>query len=219
MSVTTLAQKVLQYPWNPVNAVLKKAWVDAITAAANAGTLTANALSADATGRAVMATGFFNEATATAKFAAAAITTALLKAGIISADATGRALFAAGVFDLATATSAFAANSIDESKLARRIAAQALSGAGAINKTTTTTLFTSTGASQALTLADGDFVAQRKRIIHIADGGSGVITQTTGAKLTASITTITFTNIWDWVELEWSGTLWNVVGYTGVAIA
>jgi hypothetical protein len=143
---------------------------------------------------------------------AGSVTTAMLAAGVIAATSTGRALFGAGVFDLTTVTSAFAVNSIDESKLARRVAAQALSGAGAINKTATTTLFTSTGAGQALTLADGDFVGQRKRIIHISDGGSGVITQSTGANLTASITTITFTAIWDWVELEWSGALWNVIG-------
>jgi len=151
-------------------------------------------LTADTAGRAVMATGYFIAATVLDKF------------GVGSIDATA-------------ATSIIAANAIDESKLARRVAAQALSGAGAINTTAITTLFTSTDAAQALTLADGSFAGQRKRIIHIADGGSGVITQTTGAKLTASITTITFTNIWDWVELEWSGSLWNVVGRYGVTIA
>lgn len=209
MARTHLTRDQVSYPYDVVNAAAIKAKLDDFDVAADAGTLAGNALAADATGRAAMASGYFDAATVALKFAS----------GCFAANATVRALFAAGLIDSATATSIIAVNAIDESKLARRVAAQALSGAGAINLTATTTLFTSTGAGQALTLADGSFAGQRKRIIHIADGGSGVITQTSGAKLTASITTITFTNIWDWVELEWSGTLWNVVGYTGVAIA
>ena len=209
MPIAAVSKKQIEYPHNVANASAIRVLLEALRTAVNAGAQVVNSLSADSPGRGIIAAGYFDAATVALKFAA----------GAFAANSTIRALFAAGLFDLATATSVFAANSIDESKLARRVAAQALSGAGAINKTAITTLFTSTGAAQALTLADGDFASQRKRVIHIADGGSGVITQTSGAKLTASITTITFTNIWDWVELEWSGTLWNVVGYTGVTIA
>ncbi len=49
------------------------------SAAVSTSMLAAGCLSADATGRALMASGFFNEATATAKFAAKAIARTLLK--------------------------------------------------------------------------------------------------------------------------------------------
>ena len=102
-----------------------------------------------------------------------------------------------------------------------RTAAQVLSGAGAIDHVSHTTLFTSTGAAQALTLADGTtpMIGFRKRIIHAVDGGSGVITAGAALHLGHSIATITFTNVRDWVELEWDGTNWNVIGYSGVSFA
>lgn len=108
------------------------------------------------------------------------------------------------------------ANKVDETKLAATIASapQALSGAGAINVTARTTLFTSTGAAQALSLADGTRVGQRKTVIHTVDGGSGVITPTSPG----NFATVTLTNRWEWVEFEWSGTVWNVVGASPVAI-
>ena len=96
---------------------------------------------------------------------------------------------------------------------------QALSGAGAINLTTRTTLFTSTGAGQALTIADGDVVGQRKRIVHVVDGGSGVITHNgTTIKLANSVTAITLADKGEWVELEWSSAGWVVVGCSPVGI-
>ncbi len=70
-------------------------------------------------------------------------------------------------------------------------APQALSGAGAVNVTSFLTNYTSTGASQALTLANGVRVGQLKKIKHLVDGGSGVLTPTS----LSGGTTITFTNI------------------------
>ena len=92
---------------------------------------------------------------------------------------------------------------------------QALSGAGAVNLTTICTDFTSTGAAQALTLANGT-VGQIKTITHIVDGGSGVLTPTTKT----GYTTITFTNAGDSVTLRYCTTAgWCVIGSFGVTIA
>ena len=55
---------------------------------------------------------------------------------------------------------------------------QSLTGAGAVNVTTAITEVTTTGAAQALTLADG-VAGQQKTIIHGVDGGSFVLTPTT----------------------------------------
>lgn len=73
MTIATVAKKLLSYPWDKTNSGAIKTWVDAVTTAANAGTLTANALSADSPGRSVMATGFFNAAKALDAFASLAI--------------------------------------------------------------------------------------------------------------------------------------------------
>lgn len=108
------------------------------------------------------------------------------------------------------------ANKVLETSLADTIASapQALSGPGAIDVATRTTLYTSTGAAEALTLADGSRVGQRKTVIHAVDGGSGVIT----AASPGNFTNVTLTNRWEWAEFEWSGTEWNVVGASPVAI-
>lgn len=94
-------------------------------------------------------------------------------------------------------------------------APQALSGAGAVNVTTLATLFTSTGAAQALTLADGTRAGQVKFIMHVVDGGSGVLTPTTAT----NFTTVTFTNVYDWCALIWSGTAWRPLAYSGAVFA
>jgi hypothetical protein len=91
---------------------------------------------------------------------------------------------------------------------------QALSGAGAVNITTAVTSLTTTGASQALTLANGT-VGQFKTIVHAVDGGSAVLTPTTAI----GFTTITFTNVGDTVQLFYSSTGWAVIGSKGVTIA
>ena len=92
---------------------------------------------------------------------------------------------------------------------------QALSGAGAVNITTSVTELTTTGASQALTLANG-VDGQFKTIVHVVDGGSAVLTPITKI----GFSTITFTNVGDSAQLVYTATTgWAVVGSKGVTIA
>ncbi len=92
---------------------------------------------------------------------------------------------------------------------------QALSGAGAVNITTVTTKLTTTGGSQALTLADGAN-GQIKRIIHVVDGGSAILTPTTKT----GYTTITFTNVGDSATLEFVTTQgWMILSLNGAVAA
>ena len=144
---------------------------------------------------------------------AGSVTTAMLAAGVIAATSTGRALFGAGVFDLTTVTSAFAANSIPASKLVTVAAPGVLSGAGAIDITKIQTNFTSTGAGQALTLANGTFAGQRVVVFHSVDGGSGVITPTT-----FDHTSVTLTNVYDSVEFVWTGATWTLGRLIGATV-
>jgi hypothetical protein len=83
-----------------------------------------------------------------------------------------------------------------------------LSGAGAIPITTSLVKFTSTGAAQALTLANG-VDGQRLTIVHDVDGGSGILTPTTKT----GFSTVTFTNAGDTVSLVYVTTRgWMVTG-------
>ena len=91
---------------------------------------------------------------------------------------------------------------------------QALSGAGAVNLTDMLTSLTTTGASQALTLADGT-VGQIKIITHTVDGGSAVLTPTTKI----GFSTITFTAVGDAVTMIYTAAGWAIVGHRGVTIA
>jgi hypothetical protein len=86
-------------------------------------------------------------------------------------------------------------------------AQQAITGAGAVNVTSLFTAFTSSGASQALTLANGTQIGQVKIIAHVVDGGSGILTPTS----LSGGTTITFTTVAETAELIWNGTAWVVV--------
>lgn len=95
------------------------------------------------------------------------------------------------------------------------VSTQALSGAGAVNVTSVTTRFTSTGSAQALTLADG-VNGQIKNIIHVVDGGSGVLTPTTKT----GYSTITFTSAGDSAVLEFVTTQgWCVISLNGATTA
>ena len=85
-------------------------------------------------------------------------------------------------------------------------AAQALSGAGACNVTAFLTKYTSTGADQALTLASGTQIGQRKKISHVVDGGSGILTA-----VYVGGTTITFTTVGEFADLIWTGSAWGVL--------
>lgn len=83
-----------------------------------------------------------------------------------------------------------------------------LSGAGAIPITTSLVKYTSTGVSQALSLANG-VDGQRLTIVHDVDGGSGVLTPTTKT----GFSTVTFTNAGDTVTLVYVTTRgWMVTG-------
>ena len=91
---------------------------------------------------------------------------------------------------------------------------QSLSGAGAVDITNTFTSLTTTGAAQALTLANGS-TGQLKIITHTVDGGSAVLTPTTKI----GFSTITFTAVGDSVMLVYTSAGWAIVGSRGVTIA
>jgi hypothetical protein len=91
---------------------------------------------------------------------------------------------------------------------------QALSGAGAVNITDMLTSLTSTGAAQALTLANGT-LGQIKIISHVVDGGSAVLTPTTKI----GFTTITFTNVGDSAMLIYTAAGWDIIALNGAVAA
>lgn len=94
------------------------------------------------------------------------------------------------------------------------VGVQSLSGAGAVNLTSTLTSLTTTGAAQALTLANGT-AGQVKIIVHAVDGGSAVLTPTT----MIGGTTVTFTNVGDSATLVYTAAGWAVVGISGAVVA
>jgi hypothetical protein len=94
---------------------------------------------------------------------------------------------------------------------------QSLSGPGAVNITTLTTAFTSTGAGNALTLADGA-AGQLKTIVYVAEAGGGDTGVLTPTNL-GSATTITFNAVGDSVTLQFIGADWWVIGFRGAVVA
>jgi hypothetical protein len=76
------------------------------------------------------------------------------------------------------------------------------------------TQLTTTGASQALTLANGT-AGQIKIIVHTVDGGSAVLTPTTKI----GFSTVTFTNVGDSVALIYTATGWAIFGTRGATVA
>jgi len=94
---------------------------------------------------------------------------------------------------------------------------QALSGPGAVNVTTVTTAFTSTGTGDALTLADGA-AGQLKAIVYVAEtagADTGVLTPSNFG----NGSTITFNNVGDSCLLQFLGTDWWVVSLNGAVVA
>ena len=94
---------------------------------------------------------------------------------------------------------------------------QALSGPGAVNITTLTTTFTSTGAGNALTLVDG-VAGQFKAVVYVAEaagGDTGVLTPTNFG----NGTTITFNAVGESVLLQFLGTDWWIVSNNGATVA
>lgn len=91
---------------------------------------------------------------------------------------------------------------------------QALSGAGAVNVTAMLTSLTTTGAAQALTLANGT-LGQIKIITHVVDGGSAVLTPTTKI----GFSTITFTGVGESAMLVYTSAGWAIVALNGAVAA
>lgn len=91
---------------------------------------------------------------------------------------------------------------------------QSLSGSGAVNITSSLTLYTSSVGPDALTLADGTITGQMKTVVHVVDGGSGVLTPATFE----DGTDVTFTNAGEsWTGI-WTGTTWRTVNVVGAVI-
>jgi hypothetical protein len=93
---------------------------------------------------------------------------------------------------------------------------QSLSGPGAVNLTTLTTAFTSTGAGDALTLANGT-VGQIKTIVYVdeaAGADTGVLTPTSRI----GYASITLYAIGDSVTLQYLSTGWAVLAVNGSTI-
>lgn len=118
-------------------------------------------------------------------------------------------------FQSVTINSTTGAVTVDASfDAATVVGVQSLSGAGAVNLTSTLTSLTTTGAAQALTLANGT-AGQVKIIVHAVDGGSAVLTPTT----MIGGTTVTFTNVGDSATLVYTAAGWAVVGISGAVVA
>jgi hypothetical protein len=94
---------------------------------------------------------------------------------------------------------------------------QALSGPGAVNVTTLTTAFTSTGTGDALTLSDG-VAGQLKSIVYVAEAAGADTGVLTPSNL-GNGTTITFNNVGDSCLLQFLGTDWWVVSLNGAVVA
>jgi hypothetical protein len=91
---------------------------------------------------------------------------------------------------------------------------QSLSGAGAVDVTNAFTSLTTSGVSQALTLANG-VVGELKYIVHAVDGGSAVLTPTTKI----GFSTITFAAVGDSVTLIYTSAGWAILASYNVTIA
>ena len=91
---------------------------------------------------------------------------------------------------------------------------QSLSGAGAVDVTNAFTNLTTTGAAQALTLANGT-LGEIKIISHAVDGGSAVLTPTTKI----GFSTITFTAVGDSCMLVYTSAGWDIVALNGAVAA
>jgi len=93
---------------------------------------------------------------------------------------------------------------------------QALSGPGAVNLTTLTTAFTSTGTGDALTLANGT-AGQVKTVVYVAEaagGDTGILTPTSRI----GYASITLTAVGNSVTLQYLSTGWAVLAVNGATI-
>ena len=90
---------------------------------------------------------------------------------------------------------------------------QSLSGPGAVNLTTLTTAFTSTGTGDALTLANGT-AGQVKTVVYVAEaagGDTGILTPTSRI----GYASITLTAVGNSVTLQYLSTGWAVLAVNG----
>lgn len=94
--------------------------------------------------------------------------------------------------------------------------AQDLAGPGALSVAAPSTRFSSTGVGNALTLADGLYVGQRKTITHVVRGGGTGTGVVTPAHAT-NFATLTLTALFDSGTVEWDGAAWRPVFTTGSA--
>lgn len=95
---------------------------------------------------------------------------------------------------------------------------QALSGPGAASITVYQTQFTSTGAGNAITLADATQIGHVKKLSYVAEsagGDTGVITPAS----VVGFSTVTLNAIGDYVVLVWAGAGWVILEYYGATVA
>jgi len=90
-----------------------------------------------------------------------------------------------------------------------KAAAQALTGAGAINVTSYYTAVTSASGPNALTLADGTVKGQLKKVQLIVDDGGAALT--IASPVSSSLDVVTFADAGDFVLLLWNGDAWSII--------
>lgn len=90
---------------------------------------------------------------------------------------------------------------------------QAFTGAGTIDPTAIKSRLTSSGAGQALALADGTYEGQEVFLHHVVDGGSMVLTAGAALHLQNGVASITFVAAQDWMRLKWTKSAAGVFGW------
>jgi hypothetical protein len=99
---------------------------------------------------------------------------------------------------------------IKRTSLLYKGAPQTLTGAGAVNLTTTVTHVVTSSGPNALSLADGYYDGQIKVIVMKTDDGAGVLTPTH----LGNGTTITFDDVGDSAHLIFTNSAWHFIGGT-----
>lgn len=87
-----------------------------------------------------------------------------------------------------------------------------LSGPGALPITTSMVHLTTTGAADAVTLADGTIVGQVLAVHHVTDGGDADITPANFADGTS----INTAAAGDQIVFMWTGSDWQLISHSGV---
>lgn len=146
------------------------------------------------------------------------VTAALLGSGFdygevgdIASVALAKAAGVSNEFARADHAHDLAADVVLETNLANTIAdsSDTRTGAGAVSVTKRTTLIDTTGGAAAITIAAGTRVGQRKTLFMKVDAGDATLTGT-------GFTSIVFSAVGQFAELEWTGAAWDVVGLGGI---